>query len=261
MKIRLASDIHLEFFKHNKLKSNLFNKIIPVMDSDKETVLVLAGDIHVGVKALGFVTEMCERFKAVIYVPGNHEYYRHNINEVDDELSKWDIPNFHFLNPGTASIDGVKFVGATVWTDMRNGDPMVTSEAQFSMNDFRQIYFYDDHERYKNFVPSHWLNLNRMHMDFFKNNISENCVVVSHHAPSMRSVAQKFKNRDTLLNHAYASNLDKFIFKSKPKLWLHGHVHNNNDYHIGDSRIVSNPYGYHNYEINDDYDPSLVLEI
>lgn len=261
MKIRYASDIHLEFFTHNKLKPKLFDIIIPPTEGDDETVLILAGDIHTGEKAKGFVEYLSQRFKAIIYVPGNHEYYRQSIDLVDSGIASWEIPNVHFLNPGTVEIGGVKFVGATMWTDFNNHDPIAASQAQMGMNDFVNI-------RYNNFKQQfnfeEWLSINVEHQKFLLNNVEEGCVVVTHHAPHPKSIAEKFRYADSLtrtLNHAYHSDMTTLIEKSKPALWVHGHVHNENDYMVENTRIVSNPYGYHNYEVNKKYKVVKVLEI
>jgi len=55
---------------------------------------------------------------------------------------------------------------------------------------------------------------------------------------------------------------DQFI-KDSPniKLWCHGHIHKSKDYMIGDTRVVANPYGYYEYEINPDFDATKVIEI
>ena len=76
MLVRLYSDIHLEFGDF----------VIPPVDGDDETVLVLAGDITVGDKHKNFILDACDQFKHVIYVHGNHEYYRNEYNSV---IKKW----------------------------------------------------------------------------------------------------------------------------------------------------------------------------
>ena len=83
-------------------------------------------------------------------------------------------------------------------------------------------------------------------------------VVVTHHAPSIRSVAEQYKNEH--LSAAFASEMEKFIEKTKPDLWVHGHVHTSSDYHIGSTRVICNPRGYAD-EPNDNFDDDLVIEI
>ena len=75
-----------------------------------------------------------------------------------------------------------------------------------------------------------------------------NYIVVGHHAPSSRSVADWYKG-DTVMNGAFRSELDEFIMdRPQIKLWVHGHMHNASDYMIDSTRIVCNPRGYIGYE-------------
>ena len=45
------------------------------------------------------------------------------------------------------------------------------------------------------------------------------------------------------------------------KLWIHGHVHNNFDYMIGDTRVICNPRGYEMYQENFEFKPDLEVDI
>jgi Icc-related predicted phosphoesterase len=67
-------------------------------------------------------------------------------------------------------------------------------------------------------------------------------VVVTHHAPSLRSIPRSFG--DDLLSAAYASHMDGFVERSGACLWIHGHVHEHKDYTIGNTRVLCNPRGY-----------------
>ena len=73
-------------------------------------------------------------------------------------------------------------------------------------------------------------------------------IVVGHHAPSSLSTAEQYKH-DTLMNGAFRSELHDFI-EARPqiRLWFHGHMHNNSNYWIGETRVVCNPRGYAGYE-------------
>jgi Icc-related predicted phosphoesterase len=73
-------------------------------------------------------------------------------------------------------------------------------------------------------------------------------IVVGHHAPSSRSVADWYKG-DTVMNGAFRSELDEFIMdRPQIRLWVHGHMHNASDYMIDATRVVCNPRGYIGYE-------------
>jgi hypothetical protein len=86
-------------------------------------------------------------------------------------------------------------------------------------------------------------------------------IVVGHHAPSSLSIAERFKH-DTLMNGAFHSRLDDFIeCRPQIKLWLHGHMHNNSNYWIGETRVVCNPRGYIGHEESADWFKLQYLEI
>jgi Icc-related predicted phosphoesterase len=73
-------------------------------------------------------------------------------------------------------------------------------------------------------------------------------IVVGHHAPSSRSVADWYR-ADTVMNGAFRSELDEFIMdRPQIRLWIHGHMHNASDYRIDQTRVVCNPRGYIGYE-------------
>jgi Icc-related predicted phosphoesterase len=67
-------------------------------------------------------------------------------------------------------------------------------------------------------------------------------VVITHHAPSIKSIPEKYQNE--LISAGFASNLEAFILKTKPNLWIHGHVHDAFDYYLGETRVICNPKGY-----------------
>jgi hypothetical protein len=73
------------------------------------------------------------------------------------------------------------------------------------------------------------------------------CVVITHHAPSFRSVPEQFKN-DIITNGAYASTLDELILDHENiVMWCHGHMHNTSYYFIGNILVLCNPRGYPKY--------------
>jgi hypothetical protein len=86
-------------------------------------------------------------------------------------------------------------------------------------------------------------------------------IVVVHHAPSSLSIAEQYKH-DTLMNGAFRSELDSFI-EARPQIRLlcHGHMHNNSDYYIGNTRVICNPRGYAGYEAQADQFKLQYLEV
>lgn len=106
MKLHILSDLHLEFLAYAP----------PALDAD---AVVLAGDIGLGTRGIQWAREAWPDTE-IVYVPGNHEYYRSEMG-VENELLRAAAREHgvHLLNRDAAVIGGVRFLGATLWTDFR----------------------------------------------------------------------------------------------------------------------------------------------
>ncbi|MEO0414908.1 MAG: hypothetical protein AAF226_08150 [Verrucomicrobiota bacterium] len=94
--------------------------------------------------------------------------------------------------------------------------------------------------------------------DFLEANDTQKTIVVTHHAPSILSLPER--RRGEPISCAYASALDDLILRHQPPLWIHGHIHHSNDYHIGNTRILANPQAYPD-EPNPNFNPELIIEV
>ena len=233
VRIQLASDLHLELLRrwpHECL-------VTPAPDAD---VLVLAGDIHRGLEAI-------ERFAAwpvpVLYVAGNHEFYRHDWDTLRSELKSATASTaVRFLDDDAVTIDGVRFLGSTLWTDyalpgIESTEAMATAERflldhqriQTASGLFRARQALDDHRRSRD-----WL-AREMSADR-----ATPTVVITHHAPHPGSIHPRFAGSP--INGGFISDLTALV--ERAELWLHGHVHDSFDYTVGRCRVVTNPRGY-----------------
>ncbi|MBI5483517.1 MAG: hypothetical protein HY888_03520, partial [Deltaproteobacteria bacterium] len=140
MLVRPFSDIHAEFWQPNKIP-RILEMVIPPLPTDQKTVALVAGDIGLAHRQetwLKVVSLLAKRFLAVIYLEGNHFFYHNDffgrIHELKDKLS---LPkNVHFLENESVDIDGVLFIGATLWTDFLGKDFFKMQYARKNMNDF-----------------------------------------------------------------------------------------------------------------------------
>lgn len=275
MKVNVISDLHLEFGE----------LVLPGGD-----VLILSGDVleaknlkaqdfspevvalneRMGIKDsryVKFFTEECIKYRHVIYVMGNHEHYHFKFNKTYEHL-KANLPaNVHLLEKESVELDGVVFVGATLWTDCNNGDPMTMMTLQHGMNDYKTVtnhykaqglYYkltpkvtYEDHIRAKSYISA-----------TAKAAGDKPVVVVTHHAPSRQSTHPMYAE-DFHLNGGYSSNLDEFILDHPNiQVWTHGHTHHTFDYMVGNTRILCNPRGYKKYEQRaEEFDPTVGFDI
>lgn len=113
MRIAIHSDLHCEGYR---LPSSF-------LEDQSFDVLVLAGDI-VSSKTLDRLAAIRERVPAhkhILYVPGNHEYYKGCMIKTKEALkSVCDEYNITLLDQDTRVIDDVAFIGATGWSDLKS---------------------------------------------------------------------------------------------------------------------------------------------
>lgn len=251
MRIHILTDLHLEF--HGFL--------LPDPGAD---VLVLAGDIHTRGRAIPWLLEQANG-RPVIYVLGNHEYYEGAYPKLLHKMQKKAKgTTIHVLEDEALTIGDVTFIGSTLWTDLKLfGDPGMTA-LEITKNkdipDYREIRLQQG-ENYRKFLPEHTKRIHETSMSFITNALNGNGkkVVVTHHAPSMRSVPDRY--RKDITTAVFASNLESFAESGGAKLWIHGHLHDSSDYQIGKTRVICNPRGYAPKETNPEFDPEMVVEV
>jgi len=148
-----------------------------------------------------------------------------------------------------------------MWSDFELfGDKGAALKAAYEMNDYHRIRL--SKGSYRKLKPSdtciaHHESRNRL-TEFLENGDPSKSIVVTHHAPSPKSLHPGTEGR--ILSAAYASNLEDIILEYQPMLWIHGHIHRNQDYHIGKTRIIANPRGYIDEKENPEFNPGLILE-
>lgn len=255
MKLKLWSDLHLEFSKHQ------FNHIWTPSEDDKETILLLAGDIDIGLNGQEFITVMCQNFRHVIRICGNHEFYGKEFNKIIEGWKKFEEEgpeNFHFLHNDWRIIDNVRIIGGTMWTGLNNGDPLIVYTVGTGLNDYNTIR----HE-YRKIRPDFTMAQHRAFVKFLNEKLAEDfdgkTVVVTHHSPGDKT-RSAYHGGD--LDYAYYACLEDMLnAQEKIALWVHGHTHISQDYTVNKTRIVCNPFGYYGYDINPKFNKDLILEV
>ncbi len=249
MRLQVFSDLHLE--------SGSFEPV-----HNHPDVVVLAGDIHEGTEGVKWAKRNF-RDVPVIYVPGNHEFYHHCINDLMNKLKRmaWGS-NVHVLENNVCKINGFVFLGCPLWTDFNLG-PTDANEAMFQacgeMADYNLIQkqtgsglFHPQDSAKIHAASVKWLEQQMSCHD------SSRTIVVTHHAPSSRSIAPH--QAGDVLSAAFASDLDALIRVNRIPLWIHGHTHYNVDYKIGGTRIFSNQRGYSS-NLAQGFEPGNTIEI
>lgn len=262
MRLHLLSDIHNEFPRTIKqFRSHMF--VPEVLDAD---VTLLAGDIeHKGRSAAWAAAQFPGK---VLLVPGNHEYYGVHFQRHLAKMRAFAQTTggrVQVLDRDVVVIDGVRFLGATGWTDLSStGNPVEAELRAAIMNDFKRIR-HNDAVRHREFIrwsPSAMVRESRLTRAWLEEQLSipfaGKTVVMTHHAPSLLSVSHD-RYDVSHLDAAYANRWEH-LFGDAVDLWVHGHIHAPVDYVCAGTRVVSNPRGYP-MEHNPGFNPRLILEL
>ena len=238
-KIFICSDIHTVFHADGGKSA------IKSLASDDVDIAVVAGDLSTVDDIETSLNRLCDKYPNVVFVSGNHEYYGATFQHVDDSIRDVEskLSNLTFLSDDRTNIDGVNFIGATLWFAMSGA----AKQHKACLNDFRYILHCDPiaFDRYNQTVK------------YLYANIEEGDIVVTHHLPSYQSIGPQYVGSP--LNCYFANNLDSLIIDKKPKMWIHGHTHVACDYMIEDTRVICNPLGYPAEQSY--FNDSLIVEV
>lgn len=255
MKIQVFSDLHFD-----AAPGGWAPELAPGTD-----VVVCAGDVCEG------LNEACAYLRAyiptapIVMVAGNHSFYgRCHPHEIADGREAAAAYGIHLLEDDAVIIDGVRFVGTTLWTDYRvfgeNLRWQCMDIARRGLNDHRKIKW--SKEPWLRFRPEEAATLHAASVSYLRQVLAVPfdgpTVVVTHHAPLAASISQRYAK--DLLSAAYASDLSMLIARTQPELWVHGHVHESFDYQAGDTRVICNPHGYGRENVSG-FNPALVVEL
>lgn len=231
MRIGILSDLYID-----KLGTLPLPEILP-------DILVMAGNIGAGTRGIEWAakTYPCP----IVYVLGSYSYRDHDIESFDEELRSraWGS-NLHLLQNETLHFRGVRFIGSTLWTDFALLGDGITGmvDAEHLCPDYRHMR--DSSGR--PLTPADTIPLHRRAVEYLWHTAAApyddgHTVVVTHHAPSLRSVPTGF--RDDRVTACFASNLDDLVIDSDAMLWVHAGAYGPVDYTLGDTRVVANPRG------------------
>lgn len=238
-------------------------------------VLVLAGDVCAAAqlnpartddtarscrKALDYLKKnVFPNYRTVLKVMGNHTHYDGDLwtseNIIRDYFS--DIPHFHLLENNNIFVDGVLFIGCTLWTDFFKENPIAMMNAHHGMNDYRWIKYGGEP-----LTPHHILAKFKESVTYLENTFTHYkdipTVLITHHAPCLESLQIPHNG----LSPAFASDLSDLILDN-PQIdtVIHGHTHLNVDYEVGNTRIVTNQCGYYMESCYRKFKPDKFIDI
>ena len=222
-------------------------------------VAIVAGDVSDGLcrRALPWLAEhVVPRAGAVIYVPGNHDFYGTRMpDEIERARGTAIEAGIRLLDLGQVlNLGRVQIIGATLWSDYRIGGEGTRAAAMAAcgdrhtgMRDHRRIQTRDAAGVPAAFRPQEAAALHARHRARVEEALAAEWdgprIVVTHHAPNARSLLHG-EVRETI-DAAYASDLSALMEGAgAPDIWIHGHVHRSADYVVGRTRVVANPRGH-----------------
>ena len=250
LRLHIVSDLHL----------SQAGMALPATDAD---LIVLAGDIARPREAVAWASGLG---KPVLYVAGNHEFYGGSLEGRIAELRALTAGTpVRLLHDDEVAIAGVRILGTTLWTEFRLPDlpqqEAAESVATKFMRDFSRIRLREGEETLLR--ADDCAALFRGHAQWLRERLARPhagpTVVISHHAPSMRSIHPRFTGSP--VNLCFASDAEHLL--EGVDLWVHGHTHDSFDYRVGATRVVCNPRGYvrDGVQENARFDPFLVLAV
>lgn len=233
--VRIFSDLHLEF----GLKP--IKKCVDICLKKRTKYTILAGDITNYKQREQCLTKLVTELKPltdnIIYILGNHEYYKlgetkaSDVKGVYNDLCK--KLGIYFLEDESLETEDFVFYGTTLWSKV--------SEESFScMND--QYSFNSRQE----VLDIHQESVNKLSSFIGDYNTEKPLIVISHHMPSFKLIDKEYEKFDNI-NTGFASELDHLI-RYPVYYWIYGHTHKPSDTMINGVRLLCNPHGYHGHE-------------
>lgn len=263
MKVSYCSDLHTEH-----------GRIVELPNDEGADVLVLAGDIvpalnvarHVrtirsgttqatskkrdyGRQGFRFLQQVSEAYPRVLLVPGNHESYGgcvSNTLRYLDEVADY-LGNLKVLDNRQLELaPGLVVFGSTMWTRISPVEE-VFLEGPRGLNDFARvrpkIRF---GPRYAKFTAGQACRIHEASRQWLNRALGavspgDRKLVVTHHAPCSLSVPERWQGHP--VNAGYVSDLTSLMLDHRVDAWVHGHIHDEIDYMVGDTRVLANPRG------------------
>lgn len=276
MRIHPVSDLHLEWspaFRHSvgmTLQRSSAAELKQHWGPDNVDLVIAAGDIHLGPLAPGWLRFLYGA-KRILYVPGNHEYYGHRLDQLDGQIQReCERHGVDFLQCSRVEIDGVVFLGATLWTDFAAFAPRVRVAragrlAEETFPDYDVIQTLSRSKGGPRKIT--WrdiLELHRKQLYWLEDAISRHqgqpLVVVTHHSPSLSLGHPNYRN--DAATAAICSRLDNLVERSRATYWICGHSHWPMRVQLGQTLVVNNSCGFVGENMEDNrFDGGLVLEI
>jgi len=237
MTVNIISDLHVN------PNYGIYDRFDPTKLKNAD-VIAIAGDIYtVGGNGVferyikrfseDFVAaDGSKKFKHLICVKGNHDYYTYDFNDLS--CIKQDVDHRNTIT----TIDNVSFLSTTLWTNITKNILML----QQFFPDYRMIPYFLVNDSNRLFVENlEWLEENAKKEKEKGNKV----VILTHHVPhkKLSNISYKDSNANERFT-VMARDFYKRCTAIKAKYWIHGHSHDYMNKKIGTTTFIRNPFGY-----------------
>ena len=161
--------------------------------------------------------------------------------------------NVHVLFDDNIIINGVNFVGSTLWSDFNLNQDQIRcmNYASTAMNDFNLIKIQTEHSTNRLLTPTDALALHQAALRSIDDKLVQDMpnIVVTHFGIHKDCAHPQYHG--DLLSGAFNTDLIGFITQNKSKItaWIYGHTHHNHDFEIAGIPILTNQRGYAPYDL------------
>jgi len=269
---QVTSDLHPEYLHSNEIDP--FHNFLEVTAD----ILILAGDcgnLHRPEQFENFLFEICKRYKYVIYVPGNHEFYHVKdvtgiaMKDLEERLTliidsvnsrfEGDITRLILLQRSAICIgDDLLIAGCTLWTDS------VIQENDTFPSYIIKITWEIDSEGHHNITQDQYNSLHQRDLEYVENIIeyakhhNKKLMMITHHLPTGIPFSQE--ERDATYSSLYYTDLERLINQENMIYWICGHIHKTFNYNVNGTQLVSNQYGKPRNK-NTDFQKDFVINV
>lgn len=256
MKMGVLSDLHLE-------GSNM------ELDNPGWDCLIIPGDLSADLDLVEYFFAYKAPDIPIVYVMGNHEYEGRSLAGTKKIMKQIlsSFPNVHLLDNESVIINGVKFIGSTLWSNFEldgiDNKSQNMNWARTNVVDFSAIS-YDDAGYRRKLTPEQMVKMNEQAQKFLEFELKHNPfdgekVVVTHFAPHPHSVAQEHRHK---MCAYWVNNMEHLMGFSR--YWFHGHTHNSFNYEVEGTQVICNARGFSrlfNISSNTEFDKAMSLEV
>ena len=266
MKFKLWSDLHIEGYHFD----------YEPQPEDKDLTLILAGDIGTIKSGLEpFLIEQCDIFKRVIFLFGNHEFYRENIQDVKSQIKNlsYTVNNLFILDNEWIDFGDVRILGTTLYTELTPRNQEIVKNG---IMDYRLTTIYDGYEDHEDLgiVPFERMLTPRDTDQMYQESVlwlkgmldsgyQGKTIVVTHWSPTHKLTESQFFGSP--FNPYFCNDLEWMMHTYKIDTWLYGHTHGkifidyDEDERFDGTRLINNPRGYSMEGV--DFEPNRIFEV